>query len=356
MAFIQGSRRIGDIAKINIGSAIIATIITIAFYYYQGLHGIVPALVISAAIQILISWHYARRLPVPYVNMSWQESFKEAGSMVKLGIAMMWTSLLSSLVSYFTVNMISHQFGVQAIGIYSAAFGLSSVFVSFILQAMGTDYYPRLVGLAGDNNMMNKMVNEQMEIGLLIAVPGVLVMFLFAPQIIQVFYSNEFISATDLLRWCVLGCMGRVVSWPMGYIMLAMGKAKTLLISETLMYMLHAIMICAAVYLYGLDGFGVAFFVLYMVHGVVVYFIAVSLVGFRLMSEVMILISGVVITFAGLFFLVDNYESFWVNINGSVIVIVVSLIAFRMLVFRIMSGDKVLSDIENISHKKYLKY
>ncbi len=59
-------------------------------------------------------------------------------------------------------------------GIYSAAFALSGMFVNFVLQAMGSDYYPRLTSVATNKAMMNRMVNEQTEIGLLLGVPGLL--------------------------------------------------------------------------------------------------------------------------------------------------------------------------------------
>jgi PST family polysaccharide transporter len=64
---------------------------------------------------------------------------------------------------------------------------------------MGADYYPRLTGVAHDHAAVNRLVNEQTEIGLLLAVPGLLATLALAPWIIRLFYTSEFLPAVELL-------------------------------------------------------------------------------------------------------------------------------------------------------------
>lgn len=281
MALIQGMRRIGDMARANIIGAVLATVVSIGLYTWLGLRGIVPALVSIAAMQLAISWYFARRVPVPPVVLSWRQTWNGAGGMVRLGLVFMWTGLLSSGVSYLTITLISQQINLQAVGLYSAAFNLSGVFVNFVLQAMSADYYPRLTGLAHDKPAMNSMVNEQTEIGQLLALPGLLATMALAPWIIQLFYTREFLGAVELLQWFILGCMGRVISWPLGFVMLALGKGRWYLAVEIAAYVVHMLLIALGLYLFGIQGVAIAFSSLYVGYTIAVYFVCRYLIGFR---------------------------------------------------------------------------
>jgi len=288
-ALMQGMRRIGDMARANVYGAIFATFAAIGFYTWLGLRGIVPALVAIAAMQLALSWYFARRLPVPAVQLSWRETLSEAGGIVKLGLVFMWNGLLGSAVTYFTVTLITQQISLQAVGLYSAAFALSGIFVNFVLSAMSADYYPRLTGVANDNVAVNRMVNEQTEIGLLLAVPGLIATIGLAPWVIPLFYSEEFMPAVELLQWFIMGCLGRVISWPLGYVMLALGKSSWLFLSELMMHILHILLIIMGLKFFGLLGVGIAFMLMYIIHVPVTYFIAKALTNFKWQKETQIL-------------------------------------------------------------------
>ncbi|MBU1365484.1 MAG: O-antigen translocase [Gammaproteobacteria bacterium] len=280
MALIQGTRRIGDMARANIVGAIFATVAAIGFYVALGLRGIVPSLVSIAALQLVISWYFARRVPVPQVSLSWRQTFFEAGGMVRLGLVFMWNGLLVSVVSYITVALITQQIGLQGVGLYSAAFALSGIFIKFVLNAMEADYYPRLTGMAQDKTAMNRLVNEQTEIGLLLAVPGLLATLGLAPWIIRFFYTSEFIPAVELLQWFVLGCMGRVISWPLGFMMLALGKGRWFFVAETVANIAHMVLIAVGLSVFGLPGVAIASVVLYVFYTFVVLAVVRYLTAF----------------------------------------------------------------------------
>lgn len=280
MALIHGMRRIGDMARANIAGAALATVSAIGFYSWLGLRGIVPSLIVVAAVQLALSWLYARRIDVPQPWIGWRETFNEAGGMVRLGLVLMWTGLMGSAVTYFTVTLISYHAGVEAVGIYGAAFALSGVLVNFVLSAMGADYYPRLTGLADDQAGMNRLVNEQTEVALLLALPGLIATLALAPWIVQLFYSPEFLPAVDLLRWFILGCLGRVIAWPLGFVMLALGKARWFLLTETTFNLMHVLLVTLGMAIMGIEGVAVAFFAMYLSYTAAVFFVARKLTGF----------------------------------------------------------------------------
>jgi antigen flippase len=212
--------------------------------------------------------------------MSWKDSFRAGSGMLRLGVVFMWNGLMIALVAYLTRAWITQEISLEAVGIFGAAFALSGMFINFVLSAMGADYYPRLTAIAHDHAAMKRLVNEQTEIGLVLAVPGLLATLTLAPWIIRVFYSSEFLPATALLQWFILGCLGRVISWPMGFIMLALAKSRWFFVTETLFNVLHLALIWVGLTMLGIEGIAIAFFVLYVGYIAAVYGVSRYLIRF----------------------------------------------------------------------------
>ena len=335
MALIQGMRRIGDLARLNILGAVAGTAITIAAYVSFGLDGIIPALLLVSALQLAVSWHFARNVPVPVVKMTRLESLQAAVGMIRLGFVFMWNGLLVSLVALGTRALITNQLSLESVGIYSAAFALSGMLVNFVLSAMGADYYPRLTAVSDDPASMRRLVNEQSEIGLLLAVPSLLATLTLAPWIIHLFYTGEFLPASELLQWFILGCLGRVLSWPMGFVMLALGKGKWFFLTETFFNMLHLALIWLGLTLLGLVGTAIAFFVLYIGHIAAVYAVSRHLIDFSwstAMQRLLLMLLPVV----ALAFASARLLPLWpATLIGLVIISIASVICLRGLVTRI---------------------
>lgn len=279
-ALLQGMRRIGDLARIEIIASLAGTFVAVTLYALLGMRGIVPSLLLMAFIQLITTWAFSRKVKVPVVSMSWKESFLAVNGMFRLGLVLMWNGLMAAILVYLTRAWISQDFDLLSVGIFTAAFSLSGMFINFILGAMGANYYPRLTEVSHDHLAMNRLINEQTEIGLLLAVPGLLATLTLAPWIIRIFYTGEFLPAAALLQWFILGCLGRVISWPLGFVMLALAKSKWFFLTETTFNLLHLVMVWVGLATVGVEGVAVAFFCLYFLYVVVVYGVARNLIGF----------------------------------------------------------------------------
>jgi len=173
-ALVQGMRRVSDLAKLNILGALYGTIFSIPIVYYfkrQGhaADGIVPSLVCVAGMNILTSWWYARKVKVEPVRLTAKEISAEASGLLNLGLAFMTSVLMLNGTAWLVRALVNRQLGEEAAGHYQAAWQLGGMYVAFILQAMAADFFPRLSAVANDNHECNRLVNEQAEVGLLIA-------------------------------------------------------------------------------------------------------------------------------------------------------------------------------------------
>lgn len=280
-ALLQGVRRIRDLAKMNILGALLGAIVSIPVVFIWGAAGIPAYMIIGAVGAFGISWWFARQVRMPATTLAAPAVAREAASLLKLGLAFVVTGLLSTGALFALRALVAGHFGIDGAGQFQAANALSSVYVGFILQAMGTDFYPRLTAVANRNDACNRTVNEQVEISLLLALPGILVSLALAPWIVQLFYTRQFSAAATILAWQLAGMLLRVVSWPMGFIMLAKGRGALLVATDLAAYSTYIGLAWVGLWLFGLPGAGMAFLGLYLFHSVLTFAVARRLSGFR---------------------------------------------------------------------------
>ena len=310
MAIIQGSRRIGDLAKMTVLGAVLNTLVAIPLVYWLGEAGIVPSLIAVAATTWIAALWYCRRIELPKVGLSLPEFSVETKGLLMLGFAFMASGLLMSGSAFLIRILVVQELGVDAAGNYQAAWALGGIYVGFILQAMGTDFYPRLSAVADDEVASTRMVNEQARVSLLLAGPGLLATLALSPLVMAVFYSAEFAGAVPLLRWFCLGMLLRVVAWPMGFIILAKGKQQIFFWTELAAATVQVGLTWLLLDLVGLAGAGIAFVGLYLWHGLLIYGLVQGLYGFRWSRENLVL-GAVFVGLTGLVLAAVELLPFW---------------------------------------------
>ena len=280
-ALIQGMRRIADLAKMGVLGALFGVLFSIPLVYFFGENGVVPSLVGVAAMTIVTSWWYSRKIQIPTPAVTLSEVGHEASALLKLGFAFMASGLMTMGVAYVVRVAVLRTVGIEATGLYQSAWTLGGLYVGFILQAMGADFYPRLTASAENNIECNRLVNEQTLVGLLLAGPGIIATLTFAPVVIGLLYTAKFGAAVPILRWICLGAALQVVTWPMGFIIIAKGKQGIFFFAELAWTVVALALAWTCIRSFGLNGAGIAFFGSYIFHGFLIYPIVWRLSGFR---------------------------------------------------------------------------
>ena len=279
-------RRIADLALMNVLGALYGTLFSIGIVYFywksgDAKGGVVPALVCVAAMGIVTSWWYSRKIKVERVAMRLADISGEVSALLKLGFVFMASALMASGAAYLVRIIVLRGWARRRPGSIKPRGRWAGCMWAFILQAMGADFFPRLTAVANDDRECNRLVNEQAEVSLLLAGPGVLGTLSFAPLVIQLFYSTKFGPAVELLRWICLGMMLRVVSWPLGYILLAKGARLPFFWSELASSVVQVGLVWVCMLGYGLRGTGIAFFGGYVFYLGLIYAIVRWLSRFR---------------------------------------------------------------------------
>ena len=280
-ALIQGVRHISDLAIAGMAGAALSTIVCIGFVYAWGMQGIMPAVVAVAASALLPTWWFARKIGASGTTTTHAALRTESVMLLRLGAIFVVSGLLTFGAAYLIRIIIVHEEGVASAGYFQAAWAIGGMFAGFILQAMGTDFYPRLTAVAQDSEECNRLVNEQAQVSILLAGPGLLATLTAAPLVMMLFYTPEFLAGVQVLQWICLGMMLRIVAWPMGFIIVARDARRIFFWTEVAATVVHVGLAWLLVRSIGLTGAGMAFFGLYVWHTLLVYVVVRKMTGFR---------------------------------------------------------------------------
>jgi antigen flippase len=342
LSLLQGTRRLADLTRIKVYGVCATTVLAIVAYSFFGRNAIVPVLIASVLVQLALSWFFSRRVSLVRVTQTWRQTAADSQQLIGLGFSFMWSALLGAGTTSLLGFLVVRELGVEANGMYSAAWMLSGLFAGFILGAMGTDFYPRLTAVQSNHGKVNRLVNEQTEIAILLALPGLLGTLAFAPLLIQLFYSAKFLPAAQLLPWFVVGVFGQVVTWPLGYILIAKGAKKLYALTETLNHGIRFLASVSLLNFIGLKGLALAVPLSYVFCAAIMLPIVNRLVGFAWNG------TSVRLLLVSLFFVAAGFaanrllEPSYGFIVGSLLTAATALISARGLSRRLGEGHKLV--------------
>lgn len=280
-AVLQALRRVADLARVNLYAAVAGTAIGIVFIHLYGELGVAWTLVALAGASLACSWRYGRRLGVRSVTVDAATVSRERAALFGLGFAFMVSGVMMVATMYLVRIIVVRTEGLGAAGLYQAAWALGGLYVGVILQAMNTDFYPRLAASIDDHPAANRLVDEQTHAGLLLAGPGVIATLVLAEVVLPLLYSAAFSEAAGVLRAICIGFALRVVSWPVGYVVVAKNRKALFLAVDGFWVAVNLGLTWFMVREWGLMGVGIAFACSYAVHTLVVYVAAARLTGYR---------------------------------------------------------------------------
>ncbi len=274
-ALLNGLRRIGDLARLSILTSVFSTTFGLIILWLYGRQGLVPFLLASPFLNALFGGILALRLPrAESDGFSVLEMRGQIGILIRLGAAFMFASLAVILGQLAVRSIVQSKLGPAALGHFEAAWMISMTYVGFVLQAMSADYYPRLTAVIKDEEVAGQLINEQTEVALLLAAPIFLFMLGFAPFVINLLYSKEFVDAVELLRYQVLGDIFKVASWPVTYSVLARGDGRSFFAIEAISMIIFSSLVWLGLPYLGIQATGIGFFVMYVINLPIVFWFA----------------------------------------------------------------------------------
>jgi len=287
VAILNGLGHLSEIAKANSFGALIGTALTLGLLATAPQWALAAAFAGTPLVVLALTTGYIHKLREKRI-FAWNELWSAFKPMLLFGLAFSISLLMSNLVQVLVRVLVSRELGLKNVGYFQAAWTIANVYLGFVTMAMATEYYPRLSAISRDVSELNRQVNTQTRLMLLIAMPVILLLMFLAPVVMAVMYAPEFGQATELLRWQLLGDIFKIASWPIGFLLLAREAKRAFFLSELVWNISFLILALVLIGPFGLKGLGLAYGWSYVLYASSVLFFSWRLTGYKLERRIVV--------------------------------------------------------------------
>lgn len=247
-AFQQRRRAAADLVGFVIGAS---TGIGLAAAGW-GATGLACGLVVTNAVTTAIIFRLAPMRPRPRWNRA------HASALVRSGLPAASTSLVLLAIINIDYVVISRELGLAALGFYVLAFNVASWPWTLLSMSIRQVSLPAFSRLSGNREGLEEAFSRSLTLAAGTAVLGGLLLAGLAGPVVDILYGDRWLPAVDALRWLALLGALRVVLDLCYDLLVAAGRAGSLLKVQLGWLALLAVALPAGASLNGIAGVAVA--------------------------------------------------------------------------------------------------
>ena len=204
-------------------------------------------------------WHFAKN--------------GEGVEFIKVASATLLTGLMGMGSVLVVRTLVSKHQGYAGAGIFDAGWTLSMTYVMLILTSFSAYYLPTLGKLKLQVQDRNNLILQYFRFATYASIPLIASVIVLKPWVVELLYSREFLPATDMMRWMLIGDFFKISSWVMAMPMLAYADMKPYVVSEFLwnvwfIFFSYLLLKIGA----SIDNIGIVFMILYFLYLSYTYF------------------------------------------------------------------------------------
>lgn len=309
-AILNGLRALKYLALSQIIAAILGSIGSIALVYWGGEDMLPIALSIVIVTLAILTARYVCLLKIINHRPSFREFTAIAKRLLYIGLGFTIAGLISTIMTLMSRHYLSNHYDLSAVGIYQASWTISNLYVGILLNAMGIDFMPRLSKVSDDNSKMNEMINQQIDFAFSLGSVGISLVILFAPILLLLLYSGDFVLGASIVRWQILGVSLRIIAFPFSYAIMAKAKPIQYAFIQVIFWTGDYFLLILFSSLWGFDALGINYFVAYVGYLLMTYSACFYNHNFRFSFQVIkVLVSSFIFIFIFwiLSYLCDSY-------------------------------------------------
>ncbi len=257
VAILKGIRQLGSLARSTIWYLLAALLLSVPLYFFFGISGIVPAMVVMALAQMLITIAYSYRHQ-PLVLRRNRHVLRRGYGMISQGVGFVLASVAAAASELIIRSYINNVSDAEMVGLYNAGFMMTMTYAGMVFSALDADYYPRLSAISDLGSEFNATVNRQIEVSLMIVSPFLVAFMVGLPLLLPLLYSGKFLPASGMVRLIILAMYLRAVKLPIAYLPLARGNSRSYLLMEGIYAVVLVLSTIVLFDRYGLLGAGMA--------------------------------------------------------------------------------------------------
>jgi O-antigen/teichoic acid export membrane protein len=295
-ALLNGHRKVLELGKVGVITAILGTLISVACLLLAKEYA-VPVLVISAPIvNFIILFWLMKTVPKSGGDcVSVKAVVRQSIRILALGGFVVAGGIVIACSEFLVRKTLNANLGLVNLGLFTATWMIGTYYAHFLMMATSFDFFPRLTETLADKAEQDKSINTQVEMLLLLSAPILLSASTLSPYVLQIAYSSAFRDAADLFRLMVLGDVLRLTCYPLGFVLLAHSAGKHYLVAKIFESSCLVALITFLSLKFGLTGAGLGHIIAY---GSLLFVMAALVqlkTGYRMSRRVTIIIAALTV-------------------------------------------------------------
>lgn len=295
-ALLKGIRHLRALAYASMIGTVVGLVTAIPLYYFFGKDGIVPELLIASILALVVSQYFVNKIPVEPVTLTLKKTFKDAQPMIRMGVALMFVTLLGTITSFAVNAFIRSRGGLTDVGFFSAGSNILNAYFGMIITALMTDYYPRIAAVNQDNEKVQDELNKQSMVSVVLCCPLIVLFIALMPLFVTILYSNEFMPTLDYLQFGIFWTVITICSNQVDMILIAKNNSRIFMTISIIVRTVQLVLCIVLYKAFGLLGLGISYGLLGLLHMAIMTTVVQKLYGIHFTKD-FVIIGGTVLLF-----------------------------------------------------------
>ena len=258
MAVLKGLRKLKSLASLSIVNVVIAIVVSLPIYYFWGLSGVLPALVICTLLWAVAALAYGINAH-SFGFFTRSKQLKGSNILLGIGITFVVCEIIDHIAKLSVQSYLNNNASLEMVGLYNSCRTMTLTYAGMVFSAMDQDYFPRLSGAVKNMLERTAILTKQLDVTLMIITPMLVAFIVIMPVIVPLLLSGEFNAIIPMAQIIAASLIFRAIYLPNAYLPLAAGDSKVYL-ALNVIGALNTFWIILGYKLGGLIGMGVAMF------------------------------------------------------------------------------------------------
>ncbi|MCF7569494.1 O-antigen translocase [Sabulilitoribacter arenilitoris] len=260
-------------SKIAFGAIILSTLLIVILTLNDGLNGSLLAICLIPLVQFfsyLVFISKKIRAYFNFKNISFKLSFKN--ELLSYSFMTVIVVISINVADVLIRNLIIENVSVNEAGYWTALGSISKNYMQFLVAIFSLYILPQYAKI---NNSFDfrKEVIKIYKLLLPIFAIGLLLVYFFRDILIEILFTEDFLSMSVLFKWQLLGDFVKLTALVLSYQFIAKRQISNFVFTELLSVIMFYVFSNCFIHSYNTEGIVLAHFVRYVIYLVVVLFI-----------------------------------------------------------------------------------
>jgi O-antigen/teichoic acid export membrane protein len=256
---LRGLHKLKSLAATSVLNVIAGILSTIPLYYFFGMKGVVPALVLLFLVQSLIIISFSYRLYRPQFRYS-PEFLKRGKTMLMIGLSFVLSGVVSHGTRLAAQAYLNNAGSLETVGFFTSAYAITVTYAGVVLASLDTDYFPRLTSVFKDYEARLSTVRRQIDVAVPLCFPFSIAILVLMPVIVPLLLSGKFVAMIPMAQIIIASLVYRAIHQPLAFMPLSAGDPKLYFVIQTASCIIYLPLVIIGFHLFDLVGIGLALF------------------------------------------------------------------------------------------------